>query len=191
MCIRDSLSPIANATLITGTGGDTLSAIGGGELITFDGLAGNYTTLATPGVTFTSSGSFSVDTNYSGSYNTTGLHITDTDSSSFTFNFTGIVTDFAFVHGATDFITTLTGWNGSTLIESHSFQNSYSSNNGMFTGLSNNAGFTHATLTISRSDYIFIDNFSYRTTSVPEPLSIALLGLGLAGIGFSRKKNAS
>jgi hypothetical protein len=186
-----TLSPITHATLITGTGGDTLAAIGGGELITFDGLQGNYNSLVTSGVTFTSSGPFSIDTSYSGSYNTTGVHLTDQDSASFTFDFTNTVTNFAFVHGATDYVTTITGWNGGNIVESHNFQNSNASNDGMFVGLSNNSGFTHATLTMSSSDYIFIDNFSYSATSVPEPLSIALLGLGLAGIGFSRKKKMS
>lgn len=38
--------------------------------------------------------------------------------------------------------------------------------------------------------YVAIDNFTINESiSVPEPASIALLGLGLVGIGFTRKKN--
>lgn len=40
--------------------------------------------------------------------------------------------------------------------------------------------------------HVAIDNFTINeSVSVPEPASIALLGLGLAGIGFSRKKKTS
>ncbi len=35
-----------------------------------------------------------------------------------------------------------------------------------------------------------IDNISLNTSTVPEPITVALVGLGLAGIGFSRRKVA-
>jgi hypothetical protein len=51
-----------------------------------------------------------------------------------------------------------------------------------------NFGFKFSTNVDKSSEAAYIDNVVLSGTQIPEPMSLALLGLALAGIGFSRKQ---
>jgi hypothetical protein len=75
----------------------------------------------------------------------------------------------------------LSAYLDNTLVESFSV-------NGSSWGYYGFTGIVFDELRMQANQAMLIDNLQFSTTPIPEPASIALLGLGLAGIGYSRRK---
>jgi hypothetical protein len=177
----------------------TDSSLVGGDVIDFSAqTVGRYTSLSIGDVTFTANDNdLSIASNYSGSYNTTGLYLDNGDYStngfsSITFSFASDVNAFGFNFGASNYSWTLTAYDGSgSIIESMVISALIDSNNGEFFGIAAN-GIAYAVLSNNDPsyDWIFIDNFT--TSAVPVPAAVWLFGSGLLGlIGFTKRKAAN
>lgn len=104
----------------------------------------------------------------------------------FTVDFASSVSAFGFGAAAMNSALSVSAFDSSdNLIETFNFSGSCCGF--QFGGISA-AGIS--SLLVSTSDYIAFDNFMYvsGTAEIPEPTALALLALGLAGIGASRKK---
>ena len=190
------LSPMAaNADLITSSADSSLS---GSTLIdfnaethgTFDSRSfdSGAVTFAGPGMTVQSQYcGASGDGQYGGGGNCIGTPL----GTSFSIVFADPVSAFGFSWGAADQAWTMNVYGAGGLLESLSIAAQVYPHRG-FIGSNGSAGnITSVYMSASSFDYILLDDFQYKsgsTSSVPEPGTLALLGIGLAGMGLMRRR---
>lgn len=187
------LSIFSTSTYSTIITSSTDPALTGAILENFNSVTtGDYSSLSLTGVTIVGNGApMTVDSGLTSSYGISGqsLHNSGGTPTSFDIIFDNEVSAFGLWGGAYN-----TSWNFSAydisnnLIESATITTSCCS--AQFNGLAN-TGMSKVTLS-GYGDWVIFDDLMFtEQVSAPEPTSLALLALGLVGIGFSRKKKTT
>ncbi|RJG02217.1 PEP-CTERM sorting domain-containing protein [Noviherbaspirillum sedimenti] len=187
------LAGSANAALITSTAD---AALAGATIETFDSAAdGDYASLALPGVTIVGNGSpMSIDSSYASSYGIGGKTLNNSSSSPLSFDlvFSNAVSAFGIWGGAVNNSWVYTAYDAANNVL-ESITTSPACCSPMFFGIANSAGISRVTLN-GFGDWVIFDNLytvAGGQNDVPEPISLALFGLGLAGLAAMRRKNSA
>lgn len=177
-----------NAAIITSTSD---AALNGATVETFDSVtSGDYASLALNGVTVNGLGSpMTVNSTHTSQYGIAGqtLHNSSSSPQSFELAFDNTISAFGIWGGAVNNAWTYSAYDiAGNLIESITTSGNCCST--MFYGISA-AGISTVRLE-GFGDWVIFDDLHF-TAQVSEPATLALLGLGLAGLGMTRRKKAA